>query len=285
MSHPDQHSGLRGLGPACGLDNLYLIDTIHDKSSILGEMCGVAGRNVVDLECAARQGTPSERAVIELILPARTMSAESFADIPDAGLFPEEAAAVARAVDKRRREFATARACARSALAGLGVASAPIPPGEGGAPRWPDGIVGSITHCPGYHAAAVARSADMLAIGIDAEPDTALPDRVLDMVSLPRERARLRHLAAAAPDVSWDRLLFCAKEAVYKAWFPLAGRWLGFEDADVTIDATGGTFEARLLRPGPAVGGVPLAGFAGRWLASGGFIVAAIAVPVIPACL
>jgi len=218
--------------------------------------------------------------MIEKILPAGVAYAEAFTDPPDNVLFPEEEALLARAVDKRRREFATARGCARRALADLGVTPAPILRGERGEPRWPPGIVGSITHCAGYRAAAVARAADIVTIGLDAEPDGALPGGVLDVVSLPAERDRLRDLAAAAPGTSWDRLLFCAKETVYKAWFPVAGRWLGFEDADITINATDGTFEARLLVPAPVIGGSALAGFTGSWLAGGGLIITTIALPV-----
>ncbi len=43
------------------------------------------------------------------------------------------------------------------------------------------------------------------------------------------------------PGPSWDRLLFSAKESVYKAWFPLTGRWLGFEEAAITINPADGT--------------------------------------------
>lgn len=216
--------------------------------------------------------------MIEKILPAGVECAEAFGDWPDAELFPQEQALLARAVSRRSREFSTARACARNALAALGVAPAPILPGERGAPGWPPGIVGSITHCAGYRAAAVAWKRDIATIGLDAEPDDVLPGRVLDRVSLPAERARLRDLTAAAPGVSWDRLLFSAKESVYKAWFPVARRWLGFSDADITINAADGTFDARLLVPVPAVPGFPQDGFAGRWLACDGLIVTAIAV-------
>jgi 4'-phosphopantetheinyl transferase EntD len=80
------------------------------------------------------------------------------------------------------------------------------------------------------------------------------------------------------PGTCWDRLLFCAKEATYKAWFPLARRWLGFEDADVIISATDGTFEVRLLVPAPVGGGSLLAGFAGRWLARDGLLLTAVTV-------
>ncbi|HSZ40472.1 MAG TPA: 4'-phosphopantetheinyl transferase superfamily protein [Trebonia sp.] len=216
--------------------------------------------------------------MIEEILPAGVVSAESFADPPDVMLFPEEEAMIARSVERRRREFTTARGCARRALASLGIAPVPILAGERGAPRWPSGVVGSITHTAGYRAAAVARARDVVTVGLDAEVNGALPDGVLDVVSLPDERARLRDLAEV-PGACWDRLLFSAKETVYKAWFPLAGRWLGFADADITISPADGTFAVRLLVEGPVVGGAPLTGFTGRWLARDGLVLTAIAVP------
>jgi 4'-phosphopantetheinyl transferase EntD len=217
--------------------------------------------------------------MIAKVMPAEVACAEAFADPPDIMLFPEEEALIARAVEKRRREFTTARGCARTALAALGVAPAPIPAGEKGSPQWPPGVVGSITHCPGYRAAAVARASDVLSIGLDAEPDQVLPDRVLDAIALPAERARLRDLMASAPGTCWDRLLFSAKESVYKAWFPLTRTWLGFADADITVNPGDGTFEARLLVTAPVIGGSPLTGFAGRWLASDGLILTAIVLP------
>jgi 4'-phosphopantetheinyl transferase EntD len=212
--------------------------------------------------------------VIEKILPDIVACAEAFTDSPDVTLFPQEAALVWRATDKRRREFTTGRACARLALGKLGVPPGPIVTGERGAPRWPPGIVGSITHCDGYRAAAVARAKHVTAIGLDAEPNAPLPSGVLDVVSHAAERARLATLSSAERGVCWDRLLFCAKESVYKAWFPLTGRWLGFEDADVTIEPDG-TFTARLV---PATAAEPTS-FNGRWLAGGGLVLTAIAVP------
>ncbi len=218
-------------------------------------------------------------ALVEAIFPATVACAEAFTDPPDTVLFPEEAAVVAKAVDKRRREFVTARACARTALGALGVGPVPILPGEHGAPQWPPGIVGSITHCAGYRAAAVAHATLIRAIGLDAEPDDGLPDGVLDLISRPCERAQLRALAAAEPGVSWDRLLFSAKEAVYKAWFPLTGRWLGFEDAEITFNPADRTFGCALLVAAPAVAGSPLTAFTGRWLSGSGLLITAIAVP------
>jgi 4'-phosphopantetheinyl transferase EntD len=87
--------------------------------------------------------------VIEEIVPKSAACAEAFGGSPGTGLFPEEITLVARATEKRRREFTAGRECARAALAGLGLAAVPILRGYRGAPQWPDGVVGSITHCPG----------------------------------------------------------------------------------------------------------------------------------------
>ena len=95
----------------------------------------------------------------------------------------------------------------------------------------------------------------------------------------PAEQRRLAGLAAADPARCWDRLLFCAKESVYKAWFPLARRWLGFGDADITIDPDSATFTATLLVPGPAVGGSTVGAFRGNFAVGNGLIVTAVSVP------
>jgi enterobactin synthetase component D / holo-[acyl-carrier protein] synthase len=217
--------------------------------------------------------------VLKEILPPATAVAATRDDFPTAELFPEEEDAVANAVEKRRLEFTTARACARAALAELGIPPVAVPVGPRGAPLWPTGIVGSITHCDGYRACAAARAEDLLTIGIDAEPDEPLPEGLLGDIAAGRERRWLRGAAMRSPGVSWDRLLFSIKESVYKAWFPLTGRWLGFEDAAVSIDIAGTAFAVRLLVPGPAVGDRELTGFSGRWLARDGLLLTAIAVP------
>ncbi|MEV5505184.1 4'-phosphopantetheinyl transferase family protein [Streptomyces orinoci] len=220
--------------------------------------------------------------MIERLVPAWAVAEEAFEDAAQdvtGVLFPEEAAAVARAVPKRQREFATVRVCARAALGRLGYAPAPLLSSRRGAPRWPGGVVGSMTHCDGYRAAVVAGVADAASLGIDAEPHGPLPDGVLRVVSLESERTHLARLAAERPEVHWDRLLFSAKESVFKTWYPLTERELDFSEAELSIDAAAGTFEARLLVPGPVVGGERLAGFTGRWLVDRGLVVTAIALP------
>ncbi|SCL72080.1 4'-phosphopantetheinyl transferase EntD (siderophore biosynthesis) [Micromonospora citrea] len=216
--------------------------------------------------------------MIEQILPPTVAVAESFTDPAGLTLFPEEQALVAASVEKRRREFTTVRHCARRALGELGIAPAPILSGARGAPVWPAGVVGSMTHCEGYRAAVLGRTAAFATLGVDAEPHAPLPDGVLEAIALPAERARTATLGAARPSVCWDRLLFSAKESVYKAWFPLTGRWLDFAEADIFLDPAG-TFTAHLLVPGPVLGGAPVTAFAGRFLVARGLVVTAISVP------
>jgi 4'-phosphopantetheinyl transferase EntD len=217
--------------------------------------------------------------VLELLLPAGVAVAEAFADRPGETVFPGEEDLIAKAVDVRRREFVTGRRCAREALAALGHPAAPIRPGPGRDPQWPAGVVGSITHCAGYRAAAVAPDAVVAGIGIDAEPNAALPEGVARAVTVPDELPQLAALDRAHPEIHWGRLLFSAKESVYKAWYPLTGRWLGFEDARVTIDAVSRTFTAHLLAAGTRRdGGPPLTELTGRYATGSGLIVTATTV-------
>jgi 4'-phosphopantetheinyl transferase EntD len=202
---------------------------------------------------------------------------ELYSDPPDLVPLPEEEPLIAKSVVKRRNEFITVRHCARIALRELGVPPVPILKGDKGEPCWPDGVVGSLTHCTGYRGAVVGRSIAVRSVGIDAEPHDVLPQGVLDSISLPGERSEMQNLSAG---LHWDRILFCAKEATYKAWFPLTKRWLGFEDAHITFDVDGpgsaGRFVSRILIDGSALSGPPLTALRGRWSVERGLVLTAI---------
>jgi 4'-phosphopantetheinyl transferase EntD len=103
---------------------------------------------------------------------------------------------------------------------------------------------------------------------------------LLGDIARPEELPMLRQLGLELPEVHWDRLLFSAKESIYKAWFPLAGRWLGFEDAVVAIDPNAAIFKARLLVSGPLLADGPLRGFSGSWMVRDGIILTTIAVSI-----
>ena len=202
---------------------------------------------------------------------------ELYSDPPDLVPLPEEEPLIAKSVVKRRNEFITVRHCARIALGELGVPPVPILKGDKGEPCWPDGVVGSLTHCTGYRGAVVGRSIAVRSVGIDAEPHDVLPQGVLDSISLPEERSEMQNLSAG---LHWDRILFCAKEATYKAWFPLTKIWMGFEYAHITFDVDGpcsaGRFVSRILIDGSALSGPPLTALKGRWSVERGLVLTAI---------
>jgi 4'-phosphopantetheinyl transferase EntD len=211
------------------------------------------------------------------VLPGTVAAAELYSDPPDLAPFPEEEPLIARSVAKRRNEFITVRYCARLALGELGVPPVPILKGDKGEPCWPDGVVGSLTHCDGYRGAAVGSQDTVRSVGIDAEPHDVLPNGVLNAISLPEERAEIERLPG---ELHWDRILFCAKEATYKAWYPLTKRWLGFEDAHIVFDidegASAGGFVSTILIDPAALSGPPLTTLRGRWSVRDGLALTAI---------
>ncbi|MFI1992247.1 4'-phosphopantetheinyl transferase [Actinoplanes sp. NPDC020271] len=208
--------------------------------------------------------------MLDQLLPPPVRSAVAFTDDPDEAGYPGEESLIATAAPNRRREILTARRCAREALLALGHAPTAILRGATREPLWPAGVSGSITHCAGFRAAAVAHTSEIASLGIDAEPHAPLPPRVLATITTPADLALLDRLAVSHPDVCWDRLLFSAKESIYKAWFPVTGRWLGFEDASLSVDPDAGTFTGHILIDGP------LAEMHGRFLVDRGLIVTAV---------
>jgi 4'-phosphopantetheinyl transferase EntD len=190
--------------------------------------------------------------VIEALFPEGVVVVVAGAAQAGEPLHPAEAALAGRMGDARRHEFALGRACARHALAVLGVPG-PVLRGDDRAPIWPPGVVGSLTHCDALCAAAVAREGDIVAIGLDAELDAPLSDRLARRVCTSAERLHLARLPGREPG-AWGKLAFSAKESFYKAWYTLARTGLGFRDVEVSIDPDAARFSVRVLRgdkPGP----------------------------------
>jgi 4'-phosphopantetheinyl transferase EntD len=214
--------------------------------------------------------------VIARILPAGVAVAVSTEDVLDGERFDVEQEVIARAVPKRQEEFLTGRTLARRALAQLGIGPRAIASGASGEPVWPDGVAASITHCAGYRACAAVRIGSVRSLGIDAEVHAPLPNGVLGQIAFGPE---LTAVAEHGGGVHLDAVMFSAKESVYKAWFPLTGRWLGFGDVEMSIDPAERRFRARLLVAGPVLGGRPLTAFEGRYTVGGGVVATAVVVP------
>jgi 4'-phosphopantetheinyl transferase EntD len=196
----------------------------------------------------------------QALLPAGCAVAGGPIALWDGPIFPEEAAAVARAVPKRRAEFAAGRRAARAALAALGLPPLALPRRADGPALWPEGFAGSIAHGGGHVLAAACPLGVAAALGLDLEPLAPLDDGLRP--------------AIAEPDEDGDLLrLFCAKEAAYKAQFALSARLFGFHGLRVTL--TGDGFEARFAEPAPPFGMGDR--IAGRQTGSGNLLVTAVA--------
>lgn len=141
---------------------------------------------------------------------------------------PQELASLGPVSPGRLAEFVTTRHLARQALLDAGGPPASLPVGADRAPVWPSGWTGSLTHCRGFRAAAVATADQVAALGVDAEPAVPLPPEVLPDVLTAVELERCAPFGALGPTVS-----FSAKECLYKVWSPLTGRWLDFLDAEL----------------------------------------------------
>lgn len=200
------------------------------------------------------------------LLPAWTLVVEARGDVGPDPLFPEEAAQVAKAVERRRLEFARGRSCARRAMASLAVSPVSILADVNRAPMWPAGVIGSITHTKDYCAAAVARAEPGVSIGIDAEVLRHLEPGVIEKIV---SRSEQHQLSTLDPAVAWSCVVFSIKEAIYKASFPLDHRWLDFLDVEVHLDVARGEFSASEVAN-------PTRTFAGRFLLEAELVLAAL---------
>ena len=173
---------------------------------------------------------------------------ESSLDGSEELLYPEEIALISGWVEKRQREFAASRRCARKALAALGIAGFPLLPGQDRAPIWPPKVVGAVTHtdgCPnGYCGVAVADRDLTCGLGIDAEPSLDLPSDLWPHVLDEQEQRDAR--SAARPGIQ-ARLVFSAKETTYKALYPICRQFLDFSDVHIQARPEEGVFFANLV--------------------------------------
>jgi 4'-phosphopantetheinyl transferase EntD len=152
----------------------------------------------------------------------------------DFALLPAEQEAARHMGARRYAEFLHGRACARLALAQLGLAHSAVLPGANREPVWPDGIVGSISHAPGIAAAVVSWQSEFASLGLDVERASPLDAELLARVCRPDEIARWTE--AAQPPLLLAKLTFCIKEAAYKCCWPLCGEFLEFHDIEVSLD-------------------------------------------------
>ncbi len=158
-------------------------------------------------------------------------------------LYAMEESLLEKAILKREREFRSGRTAARKCLMELGIKPGPILMGEKREPVWPEGCVGTISHCSNYCLVLVSQSGGMaryrrgssstsLSLGADIEQLGRVKPHLWPRIFTERESTFLGTLGQSEAD-SAATAMFSAKEAFFKLQHPLTGLWLDFHDAEV----------------------------------------------------
>ncbi len=170
-------------------------------------------------------------------------------------LVAAEEALIARAVDKRKREFRAGRHSAHSLFDRLNISCTELLKGQQREPAWPQDWVGSISHTDGFCGLVLAAKSRFQSIGFDVEQATPLKEEIFTMICRPEE---LDHIAALQlksgqkfASVPFDKLVFSAKESVHKTYFPLNYHTLDFLDARIEFEPEEQAFSAWIINPEP----------------------------------
>lgn len=171
-------------------------------------------------------------------------------------------------VPKRLAEYAAGRRAARAALRKLGVAECAIPSSADRAPVWPNGIVGSISHTDSACLSIVSKESQWMGLGIDIELARPMEPEIAASILVPKD-------SVSRQNVLSPTIIFAAKEAVYKAQYPITKLLFGFDTLGVSLAAD--QFTARFLTPqGQFRAGDEIRG---RWAIAGGHLIVIAAIP------
>ena len=219
---------------------------------------------------------------VEKLLPGSVLVAIATPDMWEHPVKPAEESAILSSVDKRKREYRAGRHCASKVLSQLGVENFPLLNDQQRAPIWPTSIVGSLTHCDNFCCVVATNKPDIISLGIDAEPLAALPNETTALICHNSELLSLQ--TTGLTEGYWRKVIFSAKEAFYKAYFPLCRQYLDFLEAKVKIQPgktssqkfiTHGEFVIQLLTP-PHPALYNQQSFSGRYLITHSHILTAI---------
>ena len=205
------------------------------------------------LHAASPLGIPRAFAALPHVAGLRLDGAEHWRDAVLPSEFTTDIpASLARAAPARIAGFRAGRYCAATVLRAAGASVLSVPRGDDGAPQWPTGFVGSVTHTATRAFAAVAPASALRSVGIDCE---ALVDEVTAReigagVCPEAHEIVARRAGDALPDRrTLLSLAFSIKESVYKCLNPLVGTFFEFDDVRIlAIDARAGRIIMRLHR-------------------------------------
>ncbi|MBW1902619.1 MAG: 4'-phosphopantetheinyl transferase superfamily protein [Deltaproteobacteria bacterium] len=216
------------------------------------------------------------RAVFQNLLPPNIIVEESKIEDAQGLLFPDEEVLIARAVEKRRKEFTAGRTCLRNVLAKLGVSNGPILQNKMRSPQIPQGYTATITHSGELCAAAAVKKGEIEAIGIDVEEHSALEPNIEKMILVPNEQMMINDLPNRG-SVHWEKVIFSAKESFYKAYFQITEQYLDYLEAEFLIEPENQRLSCHLLIPSP-VSDLEGRTFQGKYKIADGYVFTAFAI-------
>jgi 4'-phosphopantetheinyl transferase EntD len=175
---------------------------------------------------------------LEQLFPADAIVVKADEGMWTTPLCPQEEALIEGAVEKRQKEFRAGRHAAHRALEQLHAPWQPLLRGEQRQPIWPVGYLGSITHCRDACVAVCAKTVDLVGLGIDVEPLKPLPKGVDQYIHTPEDEWMMKSDMALP-----ERLIFSAKESIYKCYFPIIGQFIGFQSVSLNLNPHEKTFQ------------------------------------------
>lgn len=170
------------------------------------------------------------------------------------------------AIEKRRREYLTGRHYAALALQALACPTTVVGRNPDRSPIWPTGHCGSISHTDTLCGAIAARCDTVSSLGLDIEQSASVTPELVDMICSAKDDA-----GGYDPTV-----VFCAKEAFYKAWHPLARTFLDFHDVRISV-LDSSTLRADVVSPGKKAVMPEISSAVGRFAQQSSHVLAAFA--------
>ncbi|MET0045403.1 MAG: 4'-phosphopantetheinyl transferase superfamily protein, partial [Candidatus Thiodiazotropha sp. 6PLUC3] len=172
------------------------------------------------------------------LFPPNAIIVKAEASMWNTPLCKEEEALIEGAVEKRQKEFRAGRHSAHQALEQLNAPWLPLLREKSRQPIWPPGYLGSISHCRDACVAVCAKSEDMFGLGVDVEPLEPLPKGVDQYIHTAEDSLTMKSV-----EILPERLIFSAKESIYKCYHPMLGQHLGFQSVSLEIDTENKRFK------------------------------------------
>ncbi len=187
--------------------------------------------------------------MINSILPNNIACEIIYDSFDQVNVHIDEILAIQQASPDRIIEFLNGRNTAHLALNKLKfINNSPILIGKNREPLWPENTIGSITHCLGYCAAAVAYKKNIIGIGIDAELNSKINKNIIPTTQTPIEQSRNIKLQLSHHDVCINKIVFSAKESTFKFIYPFIQHYISFNDIEIHLNTETKSFSISFIK-------------------------------------